>query len=781
MPYSYTGNTKQLGLPHQNAVCVLKIDPTQGIPVEHLGHATADAEGNFVIIWNDWDGRIAICAFDDDETARLQCKVLDWAVGVPTNDRYSGFLTLNPKFFYELSEAGAAWENRVDAAATLEVETGFTAPLLTKQFRLDHYIGMPRMVLDQDCLLTEQNAGATDEYGFAGQMTVAIGFETGNDITTFQVLAGFGNAGDLTEAGNAQWLIGIEASKIVFKHQFGELGSWATHICSTETLLENDPYFLVVTRDATASNEVKFYVNALYETSVTQPSSSRPTGGSTAKFAVGGLYGGAANCFDGTIFSLYGSEQVLNEVQAHRMQRSAQNYYYSMLLGYSELQFFWPMREQSGSSSENYSDFTAAEFNGIHNRTIAQVLHDQPGGLQGKACTFRANGAGTRYVRPNRNTYFTSPTTFGGWFRTVTPEYTGQRLMTYYRSGSNLFQLYLNALTLDMRVQNASRGITNLSSPLQSVVFDTWEFLVCVIHPYTGDVKMYRNGELAGTYNSIPPVNPDDYHEFCVGSWDFGGSGYYRGYVCGIFEIFKELSAAEITELYQASMFTGRDVEIAAALVSQWTMDDIVGTTINDELSVNDGTINGTVPVVTDGRWGDAIELSGVATDYVDLGSLMSTGWAEMTITLWFRQAPGAAAGYMLAKYDAENNARCFYIYYDGADKYSFGVMSDPAVENAAQVASTFIGSITAKFDDGFWHSMVCRFEENVATSILMDATREQFATTPSTMADTAEPCLIGKCGSVAPGASAFDIDDLRLFDSYLSTDEVHQVLSGRQ
>ena len=769
MAFQYSGNTKQKGLVHANAVCALKVNPGGSPPAEYLDSATADANGDFTLTWFDWDGRVVIGAFDEDETEKLQCKFIDFLTGTNTNTRYAGWLAFSPVFFYELSETGSSWANTLDAAATVETAATFTAPLSTRQW-LSDYLGLPAMVVDQDCLLTEVTAGKTDAYNFGGELSVSAIIKTGNDITTLQTICGFGDEGSALEAGNAQWSLNIESSKFTFRHQYAA-GILVDH-ASTTTLVENTEYCILVTRDVTASNTVSFYINGVLAGTVTQSSSVRPTGGTGGKFAIAGAYGSATQCFDGTISSVYGGELVLTASQAMKMYRRAETYFQSLILGFDDIRFYWPMRETSGTVSADIALKGGSATNGyygIHNRAIT-THKSQPGGMGGMATTFRASGQGTRYINSLYDIPIQDSFTFGGWFRAAAPEYTWSRLFAYYRSASNYFQLILNDLSYQQRFFSVSNSNPSFTADGESMIYDTWEFISCTINIYTGVVNIYRNGQLSWTATASPPVNQDSAYDLGVGGNDWGGN-YFKGYICGIFHISRELRSSEIMELYQAAVFTGRDVEIANALLSQWTMDDIVSTTIADEESVNDGTINGTVPAISDGRFGNAIGLPGASADYVDCGQLFATGLAAMTLTFWFRHNAGAAAGYLMAKYDSDNNARCFYVYFDGTS-YQFTVLSNASADNAAQVATSHA---TPVLDDGLWHHCACRFDENTVIEINVDNTDWEQASTPSTMSDTAEPFLIGKSGSATPEASDFDIDDLRIFDSALTDLEVSQ------
>lgn len=63
--YTYSGNTSEAGIPQDNYIVALKVDPADPTEVTYLSSAQADeVTGDFTLTWNDWAGRVTIGAID---------------------------------------------------------------------------------------------------------------------------------------------------------------------------------------------------------------------------------------------------------------------------------------------------------------------------------------------------------------------------------------------------------------------------------------------------------------------------------------------------------------------------------------------------------------------------------------------------------------------------------------------------------------------------------------------------------------------------------------------
>lgn len=93
--YFYSGTTQQNGVVHSNIIVAMKVDPSGDPKFDILDQTTADVNGNFVLQWNDWAGRVIIGAIDDDDVVKLQCIFHDFLAGDLNTDI---FITHAPVF-----------------------------------------------------------------------------------------------------------------------------------------------------------------------------------------------------------------------------------------------------------------------------------------------------------------------------------------------------------------------------------------------------------------------------------------------------------------------------------------------------------------------------------------------------------------------------------------------------------------------------------------------------------------------------------------------------------
>lgn len=81
--YYYEGSTQQNGVSHENRVVAIKVDPTAPDKIEILDTTTANPDGSFILVWEDWDGRVIVGAVDDDGVSSTKLKPVfrDFIVG----------------------------------------------------------------------------------------------------------------------------------------------------------------------------------------------------------------------------------------------------------------------------------------------------------------------------------------------------------------------------------------------------------------------------------------------------------------------------------------------------------------------------------------------------------------------------------------------------------------------------------------------------------------------------------------------------------------------------
>lgn len=201
-------------------------------------------------------------------------------------------------------------------------------------------------------------------------------------------------------------------------------------------------------------------------------------------------------------------------------------------------------------------------------------------------------------------------------------------------------------------------------------------------------------------------------------------------------------------------------------LIAWYTMDNISGTTLIDQMGNYNGTITGAVQ--TAGKFGQALLFNG-SSDFVDCGSLAgSTLVGDFTISLWIKTSE-PTDGVYLAKYNSvpsffeigrANVGSCFYVRHPNLDGTDV-LLKDPAT--------------TGSYGSNFVNVVMLR--SGSTTSIIVNTvTKASIATTRST-ASSGHNLQIG--ARSFPGAREFGqgaIDQIRIYNRAFSAVEIAQL-----
>lgn len=203
-----------------------------------------------------------------------------------------------------------------------------------------------------------------------------------------------------------------------------------------------------------------------------------------------------------------------------------------------------------------------------------------------------------------------------------------------------------------------------------------------------------------------------------------------------------------------------------AGLIAHYTMDNISGATLIDQMGNYNGAINGAVQ--TAGKFGQALLFNG-SSDFVDCGSLAgSTLVGDFTISLWIKTSE-SDDGVYLAKYNSVPSffeigratvGSCFYVRHansGGADM----LLKDPAT--------------TESYGSNFVNVVMLR--SGSTTSIIVNNVTKAATTTTRTTASSGHNLQIG--ARSFPGAREFGqgaIDQIRIYNRALSTAEIAQL-----
>ena len=212
-------------------------------------------------------------------------------------------------------------------------------------------------------------------------------------------------------------------------------------------------------------------------------------------------------------------------------------------------------------------------------------------------------------------------------------------------------------------------------------------------------------------------------------------------------------------------------------LVSHWTFDETSGTIAHDSAGTNDGALNGG-PQWTAGKIGGALYFDGV-NDYVNCGNDSSLDIRDnITISLWYNSTAwttktgGVYVNGLISKRDLYIPGQTGFdweIYYNN---YLNGIcLWDSAIPtfNIMHIAPA----------TNTWQHLVVTKNGTTASLYLDGILRATDAT--SALWDTGDSVRIGICAIDWPPDRGFffgAIDDVRIYNRVLSTNEVAQLYS---
>ena len=204
----------------------------------------------------------------------------------------------------------------------------------------------------------------------------------------------------------------------------------------------------------------------------------------------------------------------------------------------------------------------------------------------------------------------------------------------------------------------------------------------------------------------------------------------------------------------------------ASGLIAYYTMDNISGATLIDQVGNYNGTITGAVQTV--GKFGQALLFNG-SSDFVDCGSLVgSTLVGDFTISLWVKTSE-PDDGVYLAKYNSAPSffeigratvGSCFYVRHPNLDG------TDVLLKDSAT---------TESYGSNFVNVVMLR--SGSTTSIIVNNATKAATTTTRSTASSGHNLQFG--ARSFPGAREFGqgaIDQIRIYNRALSTAEIAQL-----
>jgi hypothetical protein len=253
----------------------------------------------------------------------------------------------------------------------------------------------------------------------------------------------------------------------------------------------------------------------------------------------------------------------------------------------------------------------------------------------------------------------------------------------------------------------------------------TWYHLLAT---YDGNknisgLKLYINGisvqvtnNSAGSYGGMHETSGD----LTIGSWDV--SGYANGKINEVTIWNKELSSSEVTELYNSgNLISPQSLSFFSNIISHWSLDEGTGTTANDLIGGNNGTL-------TNGpTWSKSIPWDGSsvkqannysldfdgANDYITVSDNDSLSFGDgstdsaFSISAWVK-ADSWLKFRILTKTNSTNNE--FIFGGDGASRLYFYLFDN--------TVSNYIGQGSAgALSTGVWYHVVATYDGSGSSS----------------------------------------------------------------
>lgn len=307
-----------------------------------------------------------------------------------------------------------------------------------------------------------------------------------------------------------------------------------------------------------------------------------------------------------------------------------------------------------------------------------------------------------------------------------------------------------------------------------TVFVDTGWIHVCVTVTSGGAISFYRNGSPAGTGSaSAPSSNATD---VTIGNRAGGASAaaLFSGLIKDVRIYNTVLPAASIHKL-------ARGVEPDETPVAQWRLNEGTGTTANDSIGSNHGTLtngptwSGDVP-----QWfrqviesSQSLNLDGV-DDYVDTGNLPSlqiTG--PLTLSYWFKRSAGTNVD--VGKWKNAGNLRSFDLEIFSGDNLVYWLVS----ANGTAIDAVFTSS--ALTDTG-WHELVGVFFPSTTLGVYLDGaplSGSLSGAIPASLYNTSQPFEIGRIQGGSDRYTTASLDEIRVHSRALSAAEIADQAAG--
>ena len=404
------------------------------------------------------------------------------------------------------------------------------------------------------------------------------------------------------------------------------------------------------------------------------------------------------------------------------------------------------------------------------------------------------NGSSTYVSVPSNSDLNSYPITLSAWVKTTSTTSGVHGVISKYLDGSNSgYALIINSGHACAWYYNSSSNkvfastCNGASSGIEigNVADGNWHHVVFVVGS-SGGTGYLDGTSISTTAWAGTPTATTTSENLWIGDYDFSGGIFYNGSIDDARVYNRNLSAAEVTTLFQGSNPTQCD----QTCVSWWKMDNNTGTSATDSISAVTGTLTGS-PTWISGKFGSAVTFNNIAsnTQYITYGtnnSAFKFAKGNFTITAWVNPSSLYTAGGSTSIFGV--NAATT------TSRYDLGLNSPTCNGAAGQVnrlmlfikddsANNYTVCSTTALNLDQWNHMAMVVNRN--GQVMYGYINGVLVLTQSlsTLTDNVSPQGTGYTSNVVNGAGSWltgAVDDIRVYSRALSDSEIYdQYMAG--
>ncbi|WP_280901143.1 LamG-like jellyroll fold domain-containing protein [Streptomyces sp. MAA16] len=308
-----------------------------------------------------------------------------------------------------------------------------------------------------------------------------------------------------------------------------------------------------------------------------------------------------------------------------------------------------------------------------------------------------------------------------------------------------------------------------------------WTHLVGTFSAAGKDLKLYVNGQLAGTAAYDSPWDARRGLQLGAGSYDGLPGSFFPGAIDEVQIFDKPVSASEVTELYGKNRIgSGRPARAIFTLDDPAT--DTAGratTTVTGSAQVPDATLSGGPTFGAPGVAGTALSLDGT-DDYATTGRPLLNNQNSFAVSAWVKLPKAKPDHAAIAVTQAGTHKPGLELYYSSSyDRWAVNQYSADT-SDATPIRAMQAEGVTA-FGDTWTH--LVGVHDPVADKLVLYVNGIEAGSTQLKADWYAGGAVQIGAGSYDGKPSSFfpgQIDDVRLFDRSVSADEVVQLFRQR-